>query len=134
VGDTSIFLPMTFLPGIGLLILSTSSRYIALINSEHLPGKLDPDQALVCRQLQRSCGQMLHLALTLLYLSATLFSIAPLINLAAKDGGGGLLFVLVLSSGVLCAVAALIVLFLESAATLKSMALRTSSDHERNPS
>ena len=72
--------PLTFLPGVAGLILSTSNRYFHVNNliREAIKKEEQQDKTYVSKLLKRS--EFFHRALTFLYLSIGCFSVSALIG------------------------------------------------------
>jgi len=74
-----IFAPFTFLPGIGLLILSTSGRYIELINQlQHIIDS-NNQYSMAFHRCQNQRLRMFKWALSTLYISAILILLGSLL-------------------------------------------------------
>ena len=77
---TTWILPFTFIPGVGMLILSTANRYYQVKNRirEALQEKSEEAKAEVQRLLRRA--KLFHRAITSLYLSIGCFALAALMG------------------------------------------------------
>ncbi len=119
----SWILPVSFLPGIAILILSTINKrnyiYVALSSSISLIGKIDS----AVMDLQEKRLKIIHQVLTLLYLGVASFSLSSLVGgltLSEMALGNGLIMVL-LCSGILSVTIGASLLIYESHLATKSI-------------
>ena len=111
-----IFAPLTFLPGIGLIILSTSRRYIELIRQmqQIFDGNLEYDRKFY--DCQHSRLGMFKWSLSLLYMAAGLIFLGSLfggLTLSFHPLSEYLLFSFVILA-VIAALVAMVILIKES--------------------
>lgn len=77
---TMIIAPLTFLPGIGLLILSTSARYAEIIHQVQNILNSDEDYSALFLDCQNLRLKLFKWSLTFLYLSAGFIFIGSLVE------------------------------------------------------
>lgn len=114
--STTLWLsPLILVPGVALLILSTSVRFNRLHDEIHLLGKHGEDQLDVLESLMRR-GKLFRNALIALYLCVALFSLASLLGAVSEAlplaSSWGTLSLLI--PGIACLVFASVVLIAES--------------------
>ena len=80
-------LPFTFLPAVGLLILSTANRFHHVNELIRGRGRERGDHAYLCMLLRRS--RYFHRALTALYLAMGAFAVAALLGNVNQSWLGG---------------------------------------------
>lgn len=136
--DVGLLTPLILLPGVALLIVSTSARYSRLHDEVH--GILHDRQAppLVVNGLLRR-GRLFRNALVLLYVCVALFSLASLLGMGAilweQDELGVWIVLLITTGGILCLTIAAVVLIREALLSLKVIEAHRhlSDEHAHDP-
>ncbi|MCP4360810.1 MAG: DUF2721 domain-containing protein [Chloroflexi bacterium] len=121
--NTALWLtPLVLLPGVALLVMSTSIRY-GQIHSEfhHLLLEDEPEEAKIIADHLLSRSILFRNALVSLYLSVGLFAVASLIGGVASMVASSADWIVILLSflGILCLVFASVELIRESTSSLK---------------
>lgn len=119
-------IPITFLPGIGLLILSTANRF-GQLNTEisHLETNNDASKGFIKRQIKRS--HLFSNALVSLYTAVGFFSVASLLSevfMIFLEAFAPIILITFVLLGVFCVLFAASQLIQESLLALKNVRLR----------
>lgn len=120
--------PLTFLPGVGLLILSTSARYSILKADikQYLRGHADGTSAHIDKQILR--GHLLRNTLICFYICVTLLAISSLFtSLFGESISGEMVMRFMVSLNVLFVLLASIFLIIESSISLELIKLDASA-------
>lgn len=116
-------LPLSFIPGVGLLIMSTSNRF-GQLNMEISKSLANPpiNRIFLNRLVYRS--YLFSYALVALYISVGSFSLGSLVGgltLEWRSSFSHIILILTICLGVLCVLIASVLLMLESVSNLRSI-------------
>lgn len=113
--------PLLLLPGVGLLLMSTSFRFESVHAEIHALLRSDMAGVSDCALHSSVRGRLLVLAMVLLYLATASFGVSGLFG-ALEDratGHGGGWWVVLLAAGVVALVLAAVILVIESWVTAR---------------